>query len=143
MSHAALTYAEQTLGVHSVYEQAEKALALLDEKLGELDVAQDDRRAIDDDILIKEMDLSVLERGRHPDHSEAALTRHLKEVLHKDETLRQLRVIRRHKQAEVSGLELDIEHTKYSIKVKVARMEELSGYLTYLAAVKNAESKTA
>ena len=139
MSHAALQYAEQKLGVHKVYEDAQEALAGLDDMLASLDVALDNRRASDDDIMAREMDLTIQERGKHPDHSEAALARHIKEVHHKDETLRDLRYKRRNQHATVSGLELDIEHRKYKIKVLVARMEQLGGYFNFLAAVKNAE----
>lgn len=138
----ALEYAEKRLGVHQVHAEAQALLEELNESLNALDSAIDTRRALDERISNYEMDLLIEERGKHPDHSEAAFQRHLKEVTHKDETLKRLRSQRNAKAGEASGLELDIEYTKYRLKVKVARMEELAGYFQFLAAVKNAETST-
>lgn len=135
----ALEYAEKYLGVHKVQEEAERLLDELNASLDALDAAQDARRELDEKISDHEMDILISERGKHPDHSEAAMSRHLKEIHHKDLKLRRLRHERNAKSGEASGLELDIEYTKYRLKVKVARMEELGGYFQYLAAVKNAE----
>jgi hypothetical protein len=139
MGNPALDYAENTLGVHKVYKEAEALTKQLDERVTELDAAIDARRTLDDRIEDRLMDLLIDERGKHPDHSEAAFTRHLKEVQHKDETLRKLRVDRNAAAGEASGLELDVDYIKYQLRVKVGRMEELGGYFNFLAACKNAE----
>jgi hypothetical protein len=136
----ALDYAENHLGVHRVHEEAETLLAELDEAMNALDSAIDARRTLDEQIDDRHMLLLIEERGKAADISQAAMDRRLKEVYHKDEELKRLRMQRNAKAGEASGLELDIEHTKYRLKVKVARMEELGGYFQYLAAVKNAES---
>lgn len=135
----ALDYAENHLGVHRVHDEAESLLAELDEAMSALDSAIDARRTLDERIEDRQMQLLIEERGKAADISQAAMDRRLKEVYHKDETLRRLRMERNAKAGEASGLELDIEYTKYRLKVKVARMEELGGYFQYLAAVKNAE----
>lgn len=135
----ALQYAENHLGVHKVHEEAEALLAELDEAMNALDSATDARRSLDESISNYEMDLLIEERGKHPDHSEAAFQRHLKEVQHKDQTLQQMRSKRNAKAGEATGLELDIEHLKYRLKTKNARMHELGGYFQFLAAVKNAD----
>lgn len=134
----ALEYAENNLGVHKVQTEADALLESLDNSITALDAAQDVRRKADDQISNREMDLLIEERGKHPDHSEAAFGRHLKEVYYKDVTLKELRSKRTTAQMEVSGLELDIEVIKYRLKVKVARMNELCGYFNYLAVVKYA-----
>lgn len=139
----ALDYAESYLGVHRVHDEAEALLAEMDEALNALDSAIDARRMLDGQIEDRQMLLLVEERGKAADISQAAMDRRLKEVYHKDETLKRLRMQRNAKAGEASGLELDIEHTKYRLKVKVARIEELGGYFQYLAAVKNAESAPA
>lgn len=136
----ALDYAENTLGVHQVHNEANELLEKLDESLDALDQAQDARRALDEQIDDRQMDLLIAERGKHADMSQAGMDRHLKEVYHKDETLRRLKQDRNSKAGEASGLELDIEFIKARLKVKVGRMEELGGYFQYLAAVKNAEA---
>lgn len=138
----ALDYAENYLGVHKVHDEAESVLAELNDALEDLDTAIDARRSLDDLINDREMILLIEERGKAAEISQAAMDRRLKEVYHKDETLRRLRVERSTKASVVSGLELDIEHIKYRLKVKVARMEELGGYFQFLAALKNAETST-
>lgn len=141
VTHPALAYAE-SLGVHAVYEEALALEAELDETLTALDKAQDERRSLDEQIDSREMDLLISERGKHPDHSEAAFSRHLKEVHHKDETLKMLKLKRNMKAGEASGLELDREFLKTRIHVRAARLNTLGGYFQYLAAVKLAEQTT-
>jgi hypothetical protein len=137
----ALDYAENTLGVHKVHDEAEALVAELDNALGLLDAAIDARRSLDEQIEDRHMELLIEERGKAADISQAAMDRRLKEVYHKDGTLKVLRSQRNAKAGEASGLELDIDYIKYRLKVKVARMEELGGYFQFLAAVKNAEPK--
>ena len=135
----ALDYAKNYLGVHQVHEEAEAILGELDDSLTSLDAAIDARRILDERIEDRHMVLLIEERGKAAEISQAAMDRRLKEVYHKDETLRRLRMERNAKAGEASGLELDIEYAKYRLKVKVARMEELGGYFQFLAAVKNAK----
>jgi len=137
--NAGLAYAENTLGVHRVYEEAQASLAKLDETLTELDTAIDTRRALDDQIADREMELLIEERGKHATMSEAAFGRHLKEVHYKDETLRDLRQKHRSAAGVVSGLELDLKFIESRIRVEAGRLNELGGYLQFLAALKNAE----
>lgn len=139
----ALDYAENTIGVHQVHEEAEGLLKTLDEVFTALDAATDARRTLDEKIDDHQMDLMITLRGSvGSEISQAAFDKRLKEVYHKDETLRKLRQERNAKAGEASGLELDAEYFKYQLKVKVGRMEELAGYFQYLAAVKNAEAST-
>lgn len=133
-------YAEQELGVHSIYSESQAMLASLDEMVTDLDKAIDERRNLDEQISDHEMDLLIVERGKHADHSEAAFARHLKEVTFKDQALKRLKHDRNAKAGEVSGLELDIEYTKYKIKVAVARMNMLQGLLQFYAAAKLSET---
>lgn len=136
MTHEALAYAEQTLGVHSVYEEAQRLAEQLDQSLSALDKAQDERRELDEKIADFEMDLLMEERSKHPDHSEAAFARHLKEVHHKSEPLKLLRSQRNAKAGECSGHELDIKFIETQVRIATSRMVELGGYFQYLAAVK-------
>ena len=140
-THPALAYAENELGVHQVYKEAQEASLALDELMSDLDKAQDLRRTLDAKIEDMEMDLLIEERSKHPDHSEAAFSRHLKEVQHKNQPLKDLKSQRNAAAGEVSGLELDITYTKARITLLSARMTELGGYLNYLAVVKDVESR--
>lgn len=139
--HAGLEYAEKNLGVHTVYEEAEVLTQRLEEHMTKLSDVIITRRKADDLISDREMDLLSAERAKHSDLSQAAMDRRVKEIQHKDPELRTLRADRSRYASEVSGLELDIDHLKWQLKVKVARMEELAGYLQYLSALKNAEQK--
>lgn len=134
----ALAYAEDQLGVHHVYEEAQGVQSDLDEALSALDKAQDARRELDHKIEDYEMDILVKERGKHPDHSEAAFQRHLKEVLHKDEHLKRLKSERNAKAGECTGIDLDISYLKARVTILSARMIELGGYFQYLAVTKQA-----
>lgn len=132
----ALAYAEDQLGVHNVFDEAQGVQMDLDEALSALDKAQDERRDLDHKIDDREMDILILERGKHADHSEAALSRHLKEVYFKDETLKRLKMERNAKAGECTGLELDISYLKARVTILSARMTELGGYFNYLAVTK-------
>ena len=137
--NAALDYAENTLGVHKVFEEALAFEKELDEITTALDKAQDARRDLDAQIEDREMNLLIEERGKHPDHSQAAFDRHLKEVYFKDDTLKRLKMSRDAKSGEVNGLQLDHDFIKQRMRVRAARMEELGGYFSFLAVTKQAE----
>ena len=138
----ALDYAENYLGVHRVHDEAESLLAELDTAMTNLDEHQDARRKLDEQIEDRQMDLLIEERGKAADISQAAMDRRLKEVYRKDPALQKLKSDRGYHAGIAAGLDLDIEHLKYRLKVKIARMEELGGYFQYLASVKNAEART-
>lgn len=138
----ALQYAETNLGVHACYQAAKDAHEALDDILNALDKAQDNRRILVDDIADREAELLIEERGKHPDQSATWLDQHMKQVKRKDEKLRDLRSMMNEAQARISGLEYDVDIQKHRIKIETARMEELGGYLHYLAAIKQAETLT-
>lgn len=140
MGNAALTYAENVLGVHACYERASAAQKELDEIVTDLDKAQDERRILADAINDREIDLLIAEQGKHPDHSVTALERHMKVVKHKDPHLAELRKQLSSKTSQVNGLEYDLDVQKVIVKMESARMEELGGYFRYLAAIKEAEN---
>lgn len=136
----ALEYAEQTLGVHSCYEAAQAARSDLDEIVTGLDKAQDTRRTLVEEIADREADLLIEERGKHADSSANWMEQHMKTVKRKDEQLSDLRRRLNDAQATIAGLEYDADMVKFQIKIQCARMEELGGYLNYLAAIKQAET---
>lgn len=140
--HPSLAYAEEQLGVHKVYSEAELALNNLADIVKQLDAAITLRSSLDATIRDREMDLMISEAAKNSELSQAALDRRMKRVYHEDQTLKELRHKRALAAADASGLDLDIEHAKYVIKVKVGRMEELGGYLNYLASVKNSEANS-
>jgi hypothetical protein len=138
-SSPSLTYAEETLGVHQVYEEALALNTALDELLTAKDKALDEKRNLEDEVADRKINILIEERGKHPDESQAAMDRHLKEVYHKDEELKRLQLLANAKAAEVSGIDLDIEYNRARRAVAVARMNELGGYFQFLAVTKLAQ----
>jgi hypothetical protein len=66
----------------------------------------------------------------------------MKVVRNRDEAMKQYRIKLDTVTGEIQGLEYDAEMLRLQIKILVARMEELGGYLRYLAAVKEAQTLT-
>lgn len=142
MSNRALAYAENNLGVHSVYEEATEAHKKLDELLADLDKAQDQRRSLSAMIEDRGFELLGIERGKHADMSATALDQHMKLVRNRDQPMKEYRARHDALVGEIQGLEYDADLLKLRIKIAVARMEQLGGYLHYLGAVKEAETLT-
>lgn len=134
----ALAYAEDVLGVHNVWDEAQGVVIDLNEELDGLDKAQDARRALDQQVEDLKMDILIEERGKHADHTQAAFDRHLKEVYHKHEGLRQLVQQRNMQAGVVTGHEIEITYLKSRVTILSARMTELGGYFQYLAVTKQA-----
>lgn len=136
MTAKAITYAEEDLGIHKVYESAKVAANSLDECLTKLSEQRDRKRLTDQTIIDREMELAEAERGKHPDMSQAAMDKHLKVLFNKDEFIRELTSHLRDILSEIDGLECDRDIFETEIKINTARMFELGGYMQYLAAVK-------
>lgn len=137
MPNKALEYAEVTLGVHSVWESVQADLTALDTLLGDLDKAQDRRREIDDEYADREVELVSEMRGVHPSMTDTRFKSEWKGWERTDKVLSVLRVDLNGIRSEIQGLEYDQELLKLKIRAGTSRLEELGGYLHYLAAVKN------
>jgi len=136
MSARALKYAEDTLGVHRVYETASEQLVVLDELLSDLDKAQDRRRQLEDDYADREVELIGEMRGVHPSFSDTKFKSEMKIWEREDTRLREVRVELSKVRSELQGLDIDLEMARMRIRVNCSRMEQLGGYLRYLAEVK-------
>lgn len=142
MSAKALQYAEEVLGVHKDYEIAAGQLESLDETLSGLDKAQDRRRQLEEDYADREVELVNEKRGVHPNMSDTRFKSEWKGWEREDSKLRELRVELNKVRSEIQGLDIDAEMARVRIRVSCSRMEQLGGYLNYLAAVKNQAEKT-
>lgn len=136
----ALDYAENELGVHQVFEDAQHLAANLDKLLGDLDKAHDTKRALQSAIEDRGYELLSVERGKHHDMSATALDQHMKQVRYRDDAMKQYRSQLDAVTGEIQGLEYDAEMLRLQTKILTARMQELGGYLHYLAAVKEADT---
>lgn len=136
----ALKYAEDELGVHAVHEAALKSRQELDECLTALSEARDEKRSIELQLQDAELEVAADERGKHPEMSAAAMDKHLKVALSKDDRVRELREQHTKLIGDVEGCEFDRSIIEVDIKIAVARLQELGGYLQYLAAIKQADT---
>lgn len=136
VSNRSIEYAEQKLGVHSQNNEAREYLALLDSVIALLIEARSTRRGIEDQLADLEIDIQVDETSRHPSTSATALKEHLKVAIRKHEGHANLRSSLLAAQNQVDRLELDRSRIENHLKVSVARLAELGGYLQYLAAIK-------
>lgn len=142
MTAKALQYAEEQLGVHKVYEGAIKLLADLDKVLADLDNAQDRRRELNEHYSDREVELIDEMRSIHVSMSDTRFNSEMKLWKRKDTKLMKIQLDINKVLSEVQGLEYDSDLIKLRIRVGSARLEELGGYLNYLAAIKATTSTT-
>lgn len=135
-------YAEQILGVHNSYQNALAAHEQYNQYMTDLDNLKDKRRDLDAEVDDREIALLKETRSTHPDWSKTAVNDHMKEAKNQDPKLRELRASLSRLNGEIAGLEADIKVQEHLLAVYVARMHELGGYFTFLAACKNAEVQT-
>lgn len=135
----ALRYAEQNLGVNAIYESCLELRGKLDETLSLLSEARDKKRELESKLVDVEMFVAADERGKHADMSQAAMDKHLKVALHSHPEWRTLRADLANLAGDMDGLEMDKAMHETDIKIAVSRMQELGGYLQYLAAIKQSE----
>ena len=136
MTAKALQYAEETLGVHKVCEETLKNLADLDALLGDLDKAHDRKRDLNEKFNDREVELIDEMRSVHVSMSDTRFNSEMKLWKRKDSPLMSIQLEINQVLGEIQGLEYDADLLKLRIKVGTARMEELGGYLHYLAAIK-------
>lgn len=138
-----VTYAEVELGVHKVYESAQLFRDQLENALSEITALRDRKRNLDSALVDREMMLLIDVRGKHPDVSEAAVERMMKQAKNDDDEHREIReqinaVLRKIDDAEAMKVVAEVD-----IKIAVSRLQELGGYLEYLAAVKQHQARDA
>jgi hypothetical protein len=136
----ALTYAEQNLGVHKVYEEAQRAQSELTELRNKLVTMRHEKRVAELAYADAELDYYSEVRAELADMSQAQFDKHIKVAINKHPELR----AQRGRLAELAGSidsgEAYVAHLKGDLEVALARMTELGGYFAYLAAVKEAET---
>lgn len=142
MSLKAVQYAEDKLGVHDVWLEARNDLDQYRIATEALAKALSARRSVEDQVQDAEGMLVASKRGKHPDMSEAAFSRQLSTWKRQDPVLADLRDKLAHAHALVQECQFEVDILKASVRLKSARLEELGGYLNYLAAVKQAEKTT-
>ena len=136
----AVTYAETQLKVHEIYAAAMKARDELSEILAELTDMRQDRRKVEHELEMLELDLADSERVKHPEMSATAMAGHLKLAFRKDARWTDLKAKLVELANKIDEEDTDRRLTEKDIEIFNARMNELGGYLLFLAAAKNAET---
>jgi len=142
VSNRAIDYAEDVLNVHHAYRNAQAALEALHESLNHLNRLKARRTSLNERFADRRASLVSEERGKHPDQGVTRFDEHIKTQERKDEELTGIRLELQDVGAEITRIEYDVDMQKATIRVLSARMEELGGYLNYLASVKAAETAT-
>ena len=99
-----------------------------------------DRRQVEYDLEMLELEIATEERVKHPEMSATAMKDHLKSACYKDERWRAFK----QKIVEVSSAideeDADRRLTEKDLDIANARMNELGGYLFYLGSAKMAST---
>ena len=129
-------YAEDTLGVHTVFDATKTVLDGRTSHQRTLVSLLARKRELAERYLQAEALLISSERGANPELSQAAFDRHFKTTAALDDDLRDLRDQQHAVQHEIDVIEADLKAYEASLRMNVARMEELGGLLHFFAAAK-------
>lgn len=140
MSAKAVTYAEDTLGVHVVYERAQELQAELGSVGKWLVDARVNKRNLETKLSDIEMEVAITERGKHPDMSQAAMDKHLKAHNYANAEWKSTRNAILEVTNTIDALEFEKHSIDSDLRLATSRLNELGGYLQYLAAVKSANT---
>lgn len=138
-SRKAVRYAERELGVHLVHHEAHAARKCLEEDLADLNELRRHKRQLENELTDREMGVVEEQRTKHPDMSQAAMERRLKVLIWTDEQARKIRSDLEQVQYHIDLRESSIRLSEATIKIAASRLQELGGYLNYLAAIKQAD----
>jgi polyhydroxyalkanoate synthesis regulator phasin len=138
----AIKYAEDNLGVHSVYERAQQLADEITVERGKLVQARHQKVNAEEAYTDAELAFIADMRADNPDLSQTAFEKFVKGKIHQNPNLRKMRGELANIAHRMDELEVDIRHLQNKLDVATARMGELGGYLHYLAEVKAAETAT-
>lgn len=131
-----VSYAERTLGVHEVYDEAIAAHTALSKALTDYADQAAAIRGMHDAAEQREYTLALELREQFPDMSNAALDRAIKDMRRSDEDLKAIRANLFEAQSLQEQAHAEIEKNKYRLRVLSARLNELGGLLAFYAAAK-------
>lgn len=131
-------YAETTLGVHRVYEEAQKSLTKLGEASSELADASAQRRSLGEMQTEKEAELISAERAANPEMSATAFDAHIRQMFRAHPDMRKIRYLVGEAQNRVDAATAALRVHEAAVRTHSARMTELGGLLSFYAAAKSA-----
>lgn len=134
-SSKAREYAEQQLGVNTVYQEANEAAERADHHSRKIDEFKNEQRQIEDMIADREVAIFTEERNKHKDESATWLNQHVSRVKRTDVEMERLRKKLRDIEFEVSTHYSFMRAAQATVEIRCARMHELGGYFQYLVAI--------
>jgi hexokinase len=140
MQNKALAYAEEKLGVHKVWIDAEALALQLQDLYNTASGLETGSRNLQTEIDRRRADLLLEEASTTPELSPTAFERRMKFVYAGDEVLRKLTDSYNETMAHRDAVNAQIRGAEVNLKGHTARMNELGGYFKYLASAKNAQT---
>jgi len=129
------TYAENELGVHKVYKEAQTAHGELIAYHSSLLEAKDTRRRVTEEIADREAAVWREQRDKQPELSATALDAKAKLERRTDPALQDLRRSLQEAQSVEDMHEQSIKACQNRINIETARMIQLGGYFNFLVKI--------
>jgi len=136
----ALRYAEDSLGVHKVYEEAQVAAARLAEAREAVVKARHEKQKAEGEYTDAEYEFVTAQRSQLGEMSQTAFDKAIKVAINKEPGLRAMRGDLAQRSTNLEFLEASVSRLRVDVEIATSRMNQLGGYLAYLAAVKTAET---
>ena len=131
MAKNPVKYAEDTLGVHAVWDEAQDRLELHRSNSVERSKTHTELRTLRRQIADREMDLTAEAPTLWPDANSTERGRLLKVHIQHDSAIQDMRSHEDDLQATLDLLDAEIRHDEMGLRVLAARMAELGGLLQF------------
>ena len=129
----------ESLGLNTVYEGAVSSRTALEDKYMTLNNLRNRRRTVEAFRLDCEMVVIESERSKHPEMSQAQMDKHLKVAFSNHSDIREANEELMMLAGQIELTEHEVELLKTDIKIATSRLEELGGYLQFMAVLKQSE----
>ncbi len=135
-------YAENTLGVHTVFAEAEARLLNYKAASDLILDLNGDIRSTKDNLVSREGVIIAEQGATTAGMTKVAAKEYLKEILDDDPEMGRLHDKLANLESERHVADADLRHEGLAVKMLTARMEELGGLLIFYAAAKRNASTT-
>lgn len=129
----------ESLGVHSVYDEALDKRKALGDKVLDLADVRSRKRTVEAYKADLEMEVIEDERIKHTDMSAAAMDKHLKVAFSNNSDIRESKDELMMLAGQIELLEHDVMLLETDLRIAAARLQELGGLTQFLAVIKQAE----
>jgi hypothetical protein len=140
MGKNAVKYAEENLGVHVVWDEAQTRLEQHDDAKNTYLTALRSVRDVKEKMRAREMTIVSDERGKFPDMKVTPFRDHIKAEFEADVVLSALRDELAGHESDRDRAKADMDHHSLGVQATTARMSELAGLLNFYSAAKAAET---